>query len=110
VARSLDVIGVLEEDGTVRHVSPSVRAVLGYRPEEVVGTSVFDYIHPDDVQRALEALAETLATPGVLPPVRFRARRADGAWRHMEVVRNNCLGDPSVAGAPRLRRGDHLEE
>ena len=98
VSNSSDVIGVLEEDGTVRHVSPSVRAVLGYRPEEVVGTSVFDYVHPNDVQGALGALAETLATPGVLPPVEFRARRSDGAWRHVEVVRNNCLGDPSVAG------------
>jgi diguanylate cyclase (GGDEF)-like protein/PAS domain S-box-containing protein len=98
VSNSSDVIGVLEEDGTVRHVSPSVRAVLGYRPEEVVGTGVFDYVHPDDVERALGALAETLATPGVLPPVEFRARRADGAWRHVEVVRNNFLGDRSLAG------------
>jgi PAS domain S-box-containing protein len=98
VSNSSDVIGVLEEDGTVRHASPSVRAVLGYRPEDVVGTGIFDYVHPDDVERAFLALAETLATPGVLPPIEFRARRADGTWRHVEVVRNNLSDDPQVAG------------
>jgi PAS domain S-box-containing protein len=75
-----------------------VRAVLGYWPEDVVGTGVFDYVHPDDVERAFLALAETLATPGVLPPIEFRARRADGTWRHVEVVRNNLSDDPQVAG------------
>jgi diguanylate cyclase (GGDEF)-like protein/PAS domain S-box-containing protein len=98
VANSSDVIGVLEKDGTVRHVSPSVMQVLGYRTEDLVGSGIFDYVHPDDVQRASGALAETLAKPGVLPPVEFRVRGADGAWRHVEVVRNNCLDAPNIAG------------
>ena len=39
-------------DGTIRYLSPSVERVLGYTPEEVVGTSTAEYVHPDDVQRA----------------------------------------------------------
>lgn len=95
----LDVVAILDADGTVRYVSPAVEAMLGYTPEEVTGTRVFHYVHPEDLERALEALAETLVTPaGALPPMEFRARCADGSWRHVEVVRNNRLDDPAVAG------------
>jgi diguanylate cyclase (GGDEF)-like protein/PAS domain S-box-containing protein len=93
-----DVIGVLEVDGTVRYVSPAVERMLGYSPEEVIGTEVFDYVHPDDFERALEAFAETLKSPGVLPSMKFRAGCADGTWRHVEVVRNNRVDDPAVRG------------
>jgi diguanylate cyclase (GGDEF)-like protein/PAS domain S-box-containing protein len=94
----LDVVAILDADGAVSYVNPAVEAMLGYAPEEVVGTCVFDYVHPEDAGRAVAALAESLETSGALPPVKFRARRADGSWRHVEVVRNNRLDDPSVGG------------
>ena len=94
----LDVVAVLDADGTLRYASPAVEAMLGYAPEHVTGTAVFDYVHPDDQERAFGAFAESLATSGALPPVEFRARRADGAWRHVEVVRNNRLDDPDIGG------------
>lgn len=94
----LDVVAVLDAGGTLRYVSPAVEAMLGYAPEEVNGTAVFDYVHPDDRERAFGALDESLVRPGVLPPAEFRARRADGAWRHVEVVRNNRLDDSDVGG------------
>ncbi len=94
----LDIVAILDADGTLRYVSPAIETMLGYRPEEVTGTAVFHYVHPEDLEKALEALAETLVRTGVLPPLEFRARRADGSWRHVEVVRNNRLDDPDVGG------------
>src|SRR3712207_583225 len=55
-----DVIAVLEDDGTIRYATPAVERMLGYSPEEVNGTSVLHYVHPDDYERALEAFAKTL--------------------------------------------------
>jgi diguanylate cyclase (GGDEF)-like protein/PAS domain S-box-containing protein len=98
VQKACDVMGVLEADGTIRYVSPAVENMLGYLPQELIGTKVFDYVHPDDFERASGALTETLKTPGILPPMGFRARSADGSWRHVEVVRNNLLDDPNVRG------------
>jgi diguanylate cyclase (GGDEF)-like protein/PAS domain S-box-containing protein len=94
----LDIVAILDADGILRYISPTVETMLGYAPEEVIGTSVFDYVHPDDEERVIKALAETLVTPGALPPLEFRARRADSGWRHVEVVRNNRLDDPGVGG------------
>src|SRR3712207_2632860 len=50
VENASDIMAILDDDATVRYVNPAVERVLGYRGEEVVGTSVFDYVHPEDVE------------------------------------------------------------
>jgi PAS domain S-box-containing protein len=47
---SLDLIFVTDRQGRFTRVSPSARAILGYRPEEMVGHSAIDFIHLDDLQ------------------------------------------------------------
>jgi diguanylate cyclase (GGDEF)-like protein/PAS domain S-box-containing protein len=98
VQNSSDVMMILEADGTVRYVSPAVERVLGYRPEEMVGSLALDYVHPEDVEYMSESFADTLEKPGVHPPIEYRVRTADGSWRHMEAIRSNRLADPHVAG------------
>ena len=44
IQKASEVMGVLEADGTLRYVSPAVENMLGYMPEELVGTRVFDYV------------------------------------------------------------------
>ena len=81
VQHVLDVVAILDADGAMRYVSPAVKAMLGYAPEEVGGTAVLGYVHPDELERAFGALAETLSTPGVLPPmVAHRLRRSVPRW------------------------------
>ena len=98
VQNSSDVVTVLDAQGTVRYASPAVERVLGYRPEERVGESTFALVHPEDAERARGLLAEGAKTPGVGPPAEVRMRHRDGSWRHLEVVGNNLLDDPSVGG------------
>jgi len=93
-----DTITILEADGTVRYTSPAAERILGYRPEEQIGTNGFASIHPDDLERASGLLAEVLSTKGVQPPIEFRVPHRDGSWRHLEIIANNLLDDPSVRG------------
>src|SRR5690606_21424790 len=48
IENSSDVATILGPDGINRYQSPSIQYVLGYRPEEMVGTSAFERIHPED--------------------------------------------------------------
>ncbi len=90
---------VTDAEGTIRYMSPSVEQVLGYRPEEMVGTNGAEYVHPDDMQRASEELAALLSKPGAHPvPVETRVRHKDGSWRHLEGIANNLLVDTAVGG------------
>jgi len=93
-----DIITILEADGTVRYVSPAVERVMGYKPEEQVGTSAFGSVHPDDKERALTTFATVLKRTGLHPPMEFRVLHKDGSWRNLEHVVNNLLDDPAVRG------------
>jgi PAS domain S-box-containing protein len=95
----LDIVMVTDPDGTIRYISPSVERVLGYIPEEIVGTNSADYIHPDDLERALRELEALLTERGVHPgAVETRVRHKNGSWRHLEGITTNLLDDPAVEG------------
>jgi PAS domain S-box-containing protein len=93
-----DVISIVDADGTRRYQTPSVERVLGYRPEELVGKSVFNLIHPDDLPRVTEAFRRAVAAPGSAVRLEYRARHRDGSWRVFDAVGRNLLDVPAVAG------------
>jgi PAS domain-containing protein len=59
---SPDFIHVVSLKGTFLYVSPSVRRVLGYEPSELVGGSISDFTHPEDVVPLMRELKESSAT------------------------------------------------
>jgi diguanylate cyclase (GGDEF)-like protein/PAS domain S-box-containing protein len=98
VENARDVIHVINEDRTTRYITPSVKALLGWAPEELVGQSALDIIHPDDVPAALEQIHLARETPGAGRPLTLRARHRDGTWRVFEAIGRNLLDDPAVRG------------
>src|SRR3984893_5630277 len=46
---SQDLILVTDTKGTFVQVSPSSMTILGYRPDEMIGHSAIEFIHPDDL-------------------------------------------------------------
>lgn len=98
VQNMTDIVGVIGVDLTMRYVSPSVEAVLGYRPHELVGTNNDRYVHPDDLTNIKGALAEAFGSSGPTPVVRYRFRHKDGAWVWIEATGTNLLDDPVVGG------------
>ncbi|KAG2059819.1 hypothetical protein BDR06DRAFT_873739 [Suillus hirtellus] len=61
--KSPDFIIVLSLKGAFLYVAPSVRLVLGYEPEELVGKSISDYCHPADLVPLMRELKESSITP-----------------------------------------------
>src|SRR5207237_7583202 len=47
---SQDLIMVMDSRGVLVQISPSCEAILGYRPEEMIGRSGADFIHPDHLE------------------------------------------------------------
>lgn len=78
VEGSAEIITVIAPDGTVLYDSPAVARTLGYSAEERVGTSILDYVHPDDVSTVGDALRDQPMPP---PVVEVRGRHKDGSWR-----------------------------
>jgi two-component system, cell cycle sensor histidine kinase and response regulator CckA len=81
-----DLITVLTTDGIIRYESPSIHRLLGWRPEDLIGQRVFDYVHPDDVEQVTAGIARRLEDPArANPPVAFRVRAGDGSWHVLEA-------------------------
>ena len=93
-----DIITIIDTEGTVSYISPAVERVLGRRPEEILGTNIFDHIYPEDKDWALGVLAEARSTPHLLSPVEYNVPHKDGSLRSLESVVSNRLDDPVVRG------------
>ncbi|GAH79570.1 unnamed protein product, partial [marine sediment metagenome] len=60
IESSSDIIQVVDLNGILRYVSPSVQRILGYRPEELVGKPSIDIVHPDDLPIVTEGFAKIM--------------------------------------------------
>jgi diguanylate cyclase (GGDEF)-like protein/PAS domain S-box-containing protein len=98
VENARDVIHVINADGTTRYITPSVRRLLGWDPEELVGRSALDLVHPDDLPRVMQVLRMDRDVPGTAGGIEFRAPHRDGSWRVFEAIGKNLIDDPVVNG------------
>ena len=83
---STDLLVVLDGAGSIREISPSVTHLLAHRRGQLLATSFWEMLHPDDaaaVQSLLGAVTEMAEEPA---QVHLRLRRADGGWRSFEAV------------------------
>lgn len=93
-----ELVSVLDRQGTVRFVSPSVTSILGYHPQGVIGVNFFAALHPDDFPSVQRVFTELLATAGASVSLELRRLRTDGCWQRMVVHMTNLLDDPTVQG------------
>ena len=97
---SSEIMKVVDLDGILRYANPAFGRVLGYDPDQVVGTmNVLDYVHPDDLPHVLEATEKAAAEGDVTTnKVEYRFRHADGSWKWVESVGTYLPSDPAVRG------------
>src|SRR5215212_9230993 len=82
---STDLISKHTSEGVYTYASPACRSLLGYEPEELVGHSAYEFVHPDDSER-------TRTTHPLIPrhpapsTVSYRIRRKDGSYVWFETT------------------------
>jgi PAS domain S-box-containing protein len=89
-----DFLSVHAPDGTYLYASPSCEKLLGWAPEDFLGKSAYDFLHPvdlEEVARNHESHADAEAEP--VKPVAYRLRCKDGSYRWMET-RSRVLTSP----------------
>src|SRR5581483_7625466 len=96
IEHSWDGYAPIEDDAIIFYASPSTTRILGYTPEEFAGHNLFEFMHPDDVERTQQLFATLFTKPGGVISSVFRYRHKNGSWRWLEASGTNLLEDPSV--------------
>lgn len=97
-AHSLDGIILTDPVGKVNYCGPSVGHISGYAIEQILGKSIFDFVHVDDHAFALEAFQAELRKESVMNYAVIRLRHADRGWVWCTVRGHNLLHDPVLKG------------
>ncbi|MDB5702269.1 MAG: hybrid sensor histidine kinase/response regulator [Sphingomonadales bacterium] len=80
-----DLMGALNSEGFFETSNPAWQTILGWTEEEVASMSIFDLLHPDDVERTRERFALTQhGQPAIRFPNRYRCK--DGGYRWISWV------------------------
>jgi PAS domain S-box-containing protein len=98
VEEASDIATVIDTDGTITFVSSAVEDVLGYEPNELVGTQGYELVHPEDRERNAETVEAVQANPGDSHSVEVRFRHADGTWCWIEATMSNQLDNEVIDG------------
>ncbi len=98
VENSSDVIAVVDRAGRIVYESPTVSQVLGYKPEEMLGRDITDFIHPEDLDRVSRTYGFLAQAPGSSVETEVRFRHKNGTWLQLEGRGRNLLDTPGING------------
>lgn len=95
---SSDIIIVVNKRAEIIYVNSALEQYLGYRPDDIIGKSGFDYIIPSDIPRAILDFSKSLLTKEIKISNSFGIRHKDGSTRILEGIGVNLLHDGIVKG------------
>jgi len=91
---SSDIVTKYTPDGVCIFASPSVTKVLGYKPEELLDKSLFEYFHPDDVKSKRKFYTKLIEQP-LNESVCYRVKHNDDKYIWLET-KNNAIKHPDT--------------
>lgn len=94
--KSWGILNMIDPSGVTHYVSDSVRSILGYEPDDLLGGQFDDLIHPDDRDFTLQRFEQLARKPGESDHIELRLRHKDGHYVWVESVGTNQLDDPYI--------------
>jgi diguanylate cyclase (GGDEF)-like protein/PAS domain S-box-containing protein len=95
--QSSEIIVLVNRDGFITYENPAIEKVLGYKPEERIGISAFDLIHPGDLKLVTDVfnlLFNDKKTP--VQKAEIRLRHKDRSWHTFEAVASHLIHDNDI--------------
>lgn len=91
IENGVDLIAVLDLDGTINYSSPSHKRILGYEDHDLLGRKAFEFIHPEDLPGVVEIFSQGIQKIGderydqeESYSAEFRFRHKGGYWVTLE--------------------------
>ena len=88
-----DLVCLHEPDGRYLYISPSCRRLLGYEPEDLLGTDPYDLFHPDDLERIRTEAHDKALEGQAAVSVTYRIRKKSGEYTWFETLTEPILDE-----------------
>ncbi|MDP8267667.1 MAG: PAS domain S-box protein [Candidatus Tenebribacter davisii] len=92
-----DVIAIVGADSLTKYQSPNIEKWFGWKPEDIIGTSGWDKMHPEDIERIQKEFSKVLQKE-TTSIVEYRFKCKDGKYKWIELTALNCINDPAING------------
>ena len=91
---------VIGRDGNIRYASGSVEKVIGWTPGQIIGRNMAEFLRPDQVELAIEAVAEIEQSDrsGAGVPMVFGVLRPNNETMWVEIGAMPLLDQPDIDG------------
>jgi len=94
---SSDAVLAIGLRGETRYASPSAKALLGSRADDLTVFGFDGLVHPDDIDRTAAWWKALVAAPaGHTGRTEVRIRRPDGSWAYLDAIGTNRADDPDL--------------
>lgn len=93
-----DVIVIIDEKGINQYKSPNLTSLFGWLPEDLVGESSWDHVHPEDLAVGKQFLQNLSKEPNAKGTTEVRFMRKDGKYVWIEITLVNLIHDTDING------------
>jgi diguanylate cyclase (GGDEF)-like protein/PAS domain S-box-containing protein len=97
-AKSQSASVICDTEGRISYASEAVRSLFGVPPETMIGSNLFDTMHPDDQLEHRAEFARVAERKNTGEESVARHRHAEGGWRHLASFASDARDDESIQG------------
>ncbi|MES3004571.1 MAG: ATP-binding protein [Patescibacteria group bacterium] len=98
IENSYEVIVLIDRNGTILYISPSVYKVFGHKASNLLGEKVGDFVYQSNPEKVTGYLEKIVDAPSVIHAIEFHYTQKDGTVCTMECNALNLLNNPHVKG------------
>ena len=98
IEHNSDVLAILNSKARFTYVSPAIESAFGYTPNELLGVSGYQLLHPDEQDVICTLLTEIAQTADASFTRIVRLRHKNGSWQWAEGTVKNLHHMPSIQG------------
>ncbi|MEZ5071390.1 MAG: PAS domain S-box protein [Bacteroidales bacterium] len=93
-----EIITIYSDSGRILYVSPSIKSIMGYFPDELVGGKSTENIHPQDVDTFTAFFRDLISFPEQTRTLQYRYFTKPGEIVWLEARGTNFVSDPVIQG------------
>jgi len=98
IENSMDLISIVDKQGKILYLSPSLTRLLKFKISERLNKYVFDNVLIDDKIRLKKYFKKMISKLGITELITYKIKDKDGIIHYFESIVNNQIHNPLIKG------------